>query len=65
MHQGSGPAAPPKGWGQIFRMPPPPPQGRNACAYAYISSYACTCIHMLPYVCTCMRIYTYACIFMH
>ena len=52
-------AYPPKGWGQIFRMPPSTPQGRDACAYAYVSSYACICLHTLAHVCTCMRMYTF------
>ena len=58
-------SAPPKGWGQIFGMPISPPQGRNARAYAYISSYACICIRMLVHVCTCMSMYKYVCICMH
>ena len=59
------PPLPSKGWGQMFRMSLPPAQGRNACAHAYIRSYACICMHMLPYVCTCMCMYTYVCICMH
>ena len=60
-----GPPPPPKGWGQIFRLLPSPPQGRNACAYAYTTSYACICVHMLAHVCTCRHMYAYVCIRMH
>ena len=64
MHQVSGPAPPHQGWGQIFRLSPSPPQGRNACAYAYTSSYACICVRMLAHVCTCMT-YVYICMHTH
>ena len=62
---GNRPSAPPKGWGQIFRLLPSPPQDRNACPYAYTRSYACFCVHMLAHVCTYNHMYTHVCIRMH
>ena len=61
MHQvpGTAPPPPPKGWGQIFRLLPSPPQGRDACAYAYTTSYAYICVHMLAHVCTCRHMYAH------
>ena len=43
-------SAPPQGVGQIFKLLPSPPQGRNACAYAYTSS-----THAFVYVCSHMN----------